>query len=399
MSHIKHFYVFIDTNILYNTKIDYNIFKTNIMKDLLEIRDSINTIFEKSKKISYYFTEMVCNEAHYTKKERIKIEFEGFVKKIEHIDEKKLKDELNEIITDLDQKINEKKDKFIFDNEIIIVPHCNSSYFQNIIEKAIDKKLPFKPKYDQKKKIYVGDNGFKDAVIWYSIIDYIKNKTISDKDHIILLTNNKSDFESEEMLREFEDIVRKEIHVIDVPNIKDSKFSEFINLILEDSKHIKIDNINISYLKINNEVRINYVEFSPLDFNVSSIINNHFEYTKFKDEIENEITAKLEKLFNVDMFNVDNLKFNYTEPSIEYVNVYLRNYKFYFLDIYNIELGYDDGTTVYVDGSDKQYFDIGQDEESDIGFKHEISSNLEGQGYGPIDPDIIRYEIVESIPP
>lgn len=394
MSHIKHFYVFIDTNLLYNNKIDYNIFETYIMKYLLEIRDSINTIFEDSKKISYYFAEMVCNEAYSITKEQIKIEFEEFVKKIEYIDEKKLKDELNEIITNLDQKINEKKDKFILDNEIIIVPHCNSSYFQNIIEKAIDKKLPFKPKYNQKKKRYVGDNGFKDAVIWYSIIDYIKDKTISDKDHIILLTNNKSDFESEEMLREFEDIVRKEIHVIDVPNVKDSKFSEFINLILKDSKHIKIDSINISYLNTNNNVRINSIEFSPLDFNISSIFNNNFKFSKFKDDIENEITAKLKKLFNV-----DNLKFNYTKLSIEYVNVHLRNYKSYFYDIYNIELGYDDGTTVYVDGSDKQYFDIGQDEESDIGFKDEISSNLEGQGYGPIDLDIIEYEIVESISP
>jgi len=51
-----------------------------------------------------------------------------------------------------------------------------------LVEKAILGKRPFRE----------NEKGYRDAVIWHSLIDYIANKKIADE--IVLLTNNSSDF-------------------------------------------------------------------------------------------------------------------------------------------------------------------------------------------------------------
>lgn len=51
-----------------------------------------------------------------------------------------------------------------------------------MVEKAILGKRPFRE----------NEKGYRDAVIWHSLIDYIANNKIADE--IVLLTNNSSDF-------------------------------------------------------------------------------------------------------------------------------------------------------------------------------------------------------------
>ena len=53
-------------------------------------------------------------------------------------------------------------------NDIKTIPICNKTYFDSIIEDAIEKRPPFEGK-DKKS-----DKGFKDALIFYSLIDFAK---------------------------------------------------------------------------------------------------------------------------------------------------------------------------------------------------------------------------------
>jgi len=386
----KNIYIFIDTNLFYTKRNTYDFVNSNI-NEIIHIRDKFNHIFLNNKKIILLTPDIVLKEMQSIKKERLVRDFKKFLKNIKNLKENQLVLDLNQIIDKFDEKLTNKKDEFISSNEIIVPANCNNEYFENIVKKAINKKIPFKPRYDSKEDRHVGDNGFKDAVIWYSIVDYVKNNITGDDNYIILLTYNKSDFKSEELLEEFYKITGKHIEICTLNQ------KEFSNLILNHYKGTNIEGVCVSHLKLNDKMRINSVKVLPLDFNMSSFFPKYIDAKEFEESFKIEVTSKLENLG----FNVENLNFIYPEPSIEYINVELRNYKLWFLDILDIELGYDDGTTVYADDPKNINFSIFLSElkEYENSFKKKISSYLEEQGYGPIDPKIIDYEIVEFIPP
>jgi hypothetical protein len=123
----------------------------------------------------------------------------------------------------------------------------------------------------------MGDDGFKDTVIWFSIIDYVKENCSSNTDHVFFFTNNKKDFMSELTLFEFKMLTGMDIEIIDFksnnPNISDSEFTPFLNYILDKSHFpipVKINKINISYLKLKNKAEINSIFVEPLYINIIS---------------------------------------------------------------------------------------------------------------------------------
>lgn len=264
--------------------------------------------------------------------------------------------------------------------------------------------MPFKPKLDEKKKRYIGDNGFKDTVIWYSIIEHIKNQEISENDQIILLTNNIKDFKSDGTLREFKLLAGKDIHITNFKPAKGngSKPSEFLRIILENSKDLKIDTINISYLKIKDKIQIHSIKGSPLNFNLAPLFPNSIDPSNFEDKIETQIKYR----FSSFGFNVEDLKFNFDEAKVVAVTVNLRNYKLWFIDIDGIELEFEDGIFIEEFNFDVNFgTDIleyngydGESRDADEDFRETIISILEGRGYHHIEPDSIEYE-VEYIPP
>ena len=386
----ENIYIFIDTNLFYTRKNTYDFVNRNI-DEILHIRDKFNHIFLNNKEIILLIPDIVLKEVQSIKKEHLVRDFNRFLKNIKTLEEDQFVLDLKQIKDKFDEKLTLKKDYFISSNEIIVPANCNNEYFENILKRAINKQIPFKPRYDSKKDRDVGDNGFKDAVIWYSIVDYVKNNITEDNNHIILLTNNKSDFKSDELLEEFYGITGKHIEICTINQ------EEFSNLILNQYKGTKIEGVFVSHLKLNDRIRINSVKVLPLDFNMHSFFPKCINAKEFEESFEIEVTSKLEKL----KFNVESLNFTYHEPSIESINVELRNYKFWFLDILGIELNYDDGNTFY--DYDQKNFNFGTDlseiQEYENSFKKEISSYLEEEGYGPIDPEIIDYEIVEFIPP
>lgn len=187
---IEHFYTFIDTNLLYDEKLDHNVFNTQSMNELLKIRNNYNEIFGDSKKIHLHIPEIVIKEVISLKHESSKREFKKIETSVRYLERTVIKEELLDIKKNFKEKITTNGDSFLLENEIIEVPCCSNNYFENIVQKAVDKKIPFKPKYDAKKNRETGDNGFKDTVIWYSIIEYIKKQEIQNNDQVIFLTNN-----------------------------------------------------------------------------------------------------------------------------------------------------------------------------------------------------------------
>ena len=62
--------------------------------------------------------------------------------------------------------IEEKKQSYILQKGIKILPICGEGRFHKIVERALDKKAPFEGVDKQ------SDKGFKDALIWESMLEF-----------------------------------------------------------------------------------------------------------------------------------------------------------------------------------------------------------------------------------
>ena len=374
------------------------------MNELLKIRDNYNDIFGDHKQILLHFTEVVVKEIFSIKNEISKQKLQEVTKTVKYLESDTLKVELETIDKNFTEQLKSNGESFILKNNIITVPCCSGCYLENIVQKSLDKKMPFKPIFDKKKKRRAGDNGFKDTVIWYSIIEYINKQEIKDNDQVILLTNNISDFESELTLREFESLTHKKIHITNFYPAKynDLKSPVFLSIILENSNNLKIDTINISYLKIKDEIQIHSISGSPFYFNLASLFPKSMDPEDFEYKIETEIKSK----FSSFGFNVKDLKFDFVETEVVAIIVNLRNYKLWFIDVDSIELELGDGICIEELNFDVnfgtdllEYNDYdGKSRETDKDFRATIASILEDRGYHHIDPASIEYEI-EYIPP
>jgi len=58
----------------------------------------------------------------------------------------------------------------IDDYNLPIMPICKSVWFESIVERALDKTPPFEGKEKE------SDKGFKDTVLWYSILEFAREK-------------------------------------------------------------------------------------------------------------------------------------------------------------------------------------------------------------------------------
>jgi hypothetical protein len=374
------------------------------MKEILKVRNNYNGIFGEHKQILLHFTEIVVNEVFSIKNEVSKQKLLEVIKTVQYLEMETLNTELEAVWKNFTKQLISNGGLFILENDIIKVPCCSDCYFKNIVKKSIDKKMPFKPKIDKTKMREVGDNGFKDTVIWYSIIEYIKKQEITENDHIILLTENISDFKSEDTLREFESLTGKKIHITNFKsaNSNYSKSPTFLSIILENSKDLKIGKIDIADLKIKDEIQIHSIKGSPLYFNLAPLFPKYMDTENFESILETEIKRK----FLSFGFNVDDLEFNFVDTKVVAVTVNLRNYKLWFLDIDSIELELEGGIFMEEFNFDVNFgTDIVEYDESDIYFRENdqdfratIVSILEDRGYH-IDPDCIDYEVVEFIPP
>lgn len=88
-----------------------------------------------------------------------------------------------------------RADQYLTEEKIETLPVCKDSQFTNILETSIKKLPPFE---GVKGK---ADKGFKDAVIWFSLIDYAKEHPT---DYIFVTEDNIfQDYENKKWLYNF----------------------------------------------------------------------------------------------------------------------------------------------------------------------------------------------------
>lgn len=402
------FYLFLDTNLFYSEKVTYNIFKIKLMKDLLDLRDSFNILFNNYRKIEILIPKLVVEEIYSIKSHVIQSEISKFQKTIKHLDEKSLIDSLEKIYDKVHFELDKSGEHFFSNYDIEMIPYCDNKYFPTIIDKSINKRLPFKPEYNDKKKRHVGDNGFKDAVIWYSIINHVEKKCNKNTDHIFFLTNNEKDFRSELTLLEFKELTGKNIEIIKFkstdPNVNDSEFNPFLKNILNKSNvhvPIKLEQVNISYLDIKNAAEINSIIAEPLSININSVVNCKKRISNLDNENKIILNDKIKETLSEFEFDISDLKFNYYIPEIENVYFTLMNYMNESLDIDEIIITYKDGSEKHLLYGLNVYINPDSDypiefEENDEQFTNEalelLCNDLEENGYGTVAPEAIDFE-------
>jgi len=339
----KILHTFIDTNLLWNNKLDMNIFETEFLKDLLNLRDFFELEIE-STKIKIILPYTVTRERYKQQLEIFNSEINKTISLLTLLSGNKIlknKDalyELKEIKEHISQYIKECGDGYLSRNQIYSTIICSNEYFRDIVEKAHNKEKPFGGKSD----------GFKDCIIWYSIIDYLKGQKLNQNDEIFFFTNNKLDFESPALEKEFREIFKRNIYIIifdpRTMQFYDSSNGKFLTSLLRDAHTIQITGIDIGYTELNSAINCEKIFAIPFPGNLVSLIKtNDINKENFKIILEERV-----------IFLLKNLKFdikegiiskNYTPlPIISEITVFLDFHeegRYY--DTLYVEILFDDG--------------------------------------------------------
>lgn len=163
----------------------------------------------------YYITEGIFGEIIQQRKE----EFRKTIKELEKI-LKKLNIEMDlPSEPNFEQELKNYLDKY----SIQILPHVKNEIFPRIINRAINKTLPFKSVGKDGEK--GADKGFKDVLIGETLLEFNYEEQRIGK--VFLITANIKDFPIKELLPEW-----KETH----PSIELSIISNWNEFILEEQK-------------------------------------------------------------------------------------------------------------------------------------------------------------------
>lgn len=164
----------------------------------------------------YYITEGVFGEIIQQRKEeflKTKNELEKNLKKLN------LKLDLPSE-PDFTQELKDYLDKY----SIQILPHVKNEILPRIINRAINKSLPFK-KVGEGKNEKVSDKGFKDVLIWETLLEFNYEEKRIGK--VFFITANTKDFPITELLPEW-----NEYH----PNIELAIINNWDDFIIEEQK-------------------------------------------------------------------------------------------------------------------------------------------------------------------
>ena len=106
---------------------------------------------------------------------------------------------------DYAKHLDDKSIAFISKYGIIQLDYPDKLVFPKLITKVLNREKPFYKKQSDK------DAGFKDALIWESILDY----ALKNKDQNVILFTRDPDFQDEKLLDEFKATTGTELKVID----------------------------------------------------------------------------------------------------------------------------------------------------------------------------------------
>lgn len=219
--------VILDTNLLY--EYGKNEIKNYRKFELSSNFDSIVSFLEMndiSDRYKVWVPEIVFMELEKQRKEKYKVSIDNIKKEFEKLKEfKDVELKLPEIR--YEEEIKQYIINYIKNYEINVLRIAkDAQLFKRILERCINKKKPFCGE---------SDKGFKDVVLWESIIEYAKENSNNEK--FMLITDNSNDF-IKNLEHEFWDRTGKEITIY--YKIKD--FQESIMDINEIESRIPLNN-------------------------------------------------------------------------------------------------------------------------------------------------------------
>jgi hypothetical protein len=406
-SHEKEiYYIILDSNMVYVRSLNYNIFNTNVLKNLIEIRNRYNKYFKKTREIKLIFPEIVVKERYNQEIVKISSELKKFKDTIKRLDEPRLITELDNVICIIDKKIKDIGKKFLLENHIEVIPASVEDYLSLIIDKKISNQKPFRI---VENKDGIIEKGFCDAIIWYSIINYANTHLIDSEScgipenvHLIFLVNDK-DFRSDDLDQEFKQKTGTKLEIIPFiqtckNDITDVNFKKLLKRILQNSQNNSIEIITIYYSKIQDVITVTSVYPLPLNINLLSVfsIKNNYSTDHFDEEFAPDLSVITQELLNLG-FNLDGCEENYLETNVISVYVNLRDYKSRFIDILDIDLFFADNSSLTLEDFDQEISVVDFEERSkdSLGIEIEIAKILEERGYKNIDTNIIELDVVE----
>jgi len=188
------------------------VFDTNF---ILQYKDLVEVVSILEKEFSVYVPQVSIEERlsqHYVDLRERYGELEGFQKKHEDIARIELTKTFDEKYKTLKNAVN-KKYTDLFQKKII--PFTKDAVtFEAIWDRVHKKEPPFRTAKG------ASDKGFKDALLWLSIIRFFKE---SGEGEVVFLTNDNNFLDNATMLeQEFKNATKKEI------SIKNNKHYEFV---------------------------------------------------------------------------------------------------------------------------------------------------------------------------
>ena len=243
-------YIIFDTNILYKRDYkNFSIFEFNSVYDEVQGKIERNDVIDRFE----------LRVPDITVKELFKQQLQSYKENVEMIKNSYLKfNQIYEVDLQIDEKfdyepyLEKKKDQYIARRGINILSICRDEKFVRIVERALNKEAPFEGK-DKKS-----DKGFKDALIWESILEFAEE----NEGEYIFFTADKGF--KKELKTEFREITGRNIEIYG----KDDKHQ--LDLVIEKYSVEKSTRIRLEMLYDNLEEHL-------------EILINELEYRAFQE--------------------------------------------------------------------------------------------------------------------
>ena len=344
--------IFLDSNCLFNTRLEKDIF--NLRKTIgviIRIRDFVKANTKKDG-IEIIIPRVVVDE----RKNQVMNEISRLLTNINRNQEKiieiyeekiDLSSPYEELENQFEKKVKNDIESFILYNKIKYASYPSSENFGTIIDLALKKEIPFNSQ----------GKGFKDALIWFSIQDYLielqerlSECAQSDIDTPIckrayFLTENTKDFLSQELKFKLKIETGVKIFLV-LPdksknNLFDFKYPKFLSDIIKDIDIIKIESVTFFLEQYYDELHVYSIIADPFPSDISSfLITKKYSEENYKKYLKENI-VKIFDTYNF-VYDKENLKIYYKRtPAISQIIVeldYHRNGQYY--DIASIEIEY-----------------------------------------------------------
>ncbi|MED2973214.1 PIN domain-containing protein [Fictibacillus sp. B-59209] len=194
---------------------------------------------------------------------------------------------------DYESFLNNKKNEYLLRKQIKILPICGESRFTKIVARALGKKAPFEGIDKQ------SDKGFKDALIWESILEFAEK----NDGNFLLFTGDKR-FKGE-LEEEFEQLIGNTIIIYNKDETRqlDSYIEEYssektlklrLNEVKNNLEFILKDFLEDIRVKMNADISVNGIKVTVTSLDLfTDIINlNESGDTSYKFKLKGKLIAE-----------------------------------------------------------------------------------------------------------